>query len=204
MLKKYSISLIIAVVLITPITVFAIVNWMEKKWSDLPVFEGENYTIKDFQLTNQHGTTVSLQQWKGKIVVANFFFTHCPVICPKMTANLLTVKAAFPGEKNLLFNSFSVDPERDSVQKLKAFAERFGVTGSWHLLTGEKPLIYQLARKSFSVVATEEEGSADDFIHSEKLVLIDKTQRIRGYYNGTSAAAAQQLIQDIKKLQDEK
>jgi protein SCO1/2 len=204
MLKKYSISLIIAVVLITPITVFALVNWMEKKWSDLPVFEGERYPIETFQLRNQDGEKVTLEQWKGKIVVVNFFFTHCPVICPKMTSNLKTVQASFPTEKNLQFNSFSVDPERDSLQQLKTFAERFGISGDWNLLTGDKQTIYRIARESFSVAASEGDGDDHDFIHSEKLVLLDKTQRIRGYYNGTSATAAQQLIQDIKKLQDEK
>ena len=204
MLKKQSISLIIAVALITPITVFALVNWMEKKWRPLPVFEGNQYTLHDFRLTNQDNNTITLQQWKGKIVVANFFFTHCPVICPKMTTNLQAVQAFFSGEKDLLFNSFSVDPERDSVLQLKAFAKRFSISGNWHLLTGPKALIYDLARHSFAVAASEGNGSDEDFIHSEKLVLVDQNLKIRGYYNGTSPVAVQQLIQDINKLKDEK
>ena len=204
MLKKPSISIIIAVALIMPVTEFAIVNWLEKKWSALPIFEGEQFTIKDFQLKNQNNNTVTLQQWKGKIVLANFFFTHCPVICPKMSGNLKGVQAAFHGNEKLQFTSFSVDPERDSVPQLKAFAKRFGIRQNWDLLTGDKTVIYTLARKSFSVAADEGDGGEHDFIHSEKLVLIDQNQRIRGYYNGTSATAAQQLIQDIKKLQNEK
>ena len=119
-----------------------------------------------------------------------------------MTANLQTVKAAFD-EKDVRFTSFSVDPERDSVQSLKVFADRFGIGGNWQLLTGAKPVIYDLARNSLAVAAGKEDGSEADFIHSEKLVLIDANLKIRGYYNGTSAAAAQQLIQDIKKLKDE-
>lgn len=204
MLKKHSISLIIAIALITPITMFAIVNWMEKKWNDLPLFRGEHYTIKNFQFTNQNNKTVTLQQWKSKIVVANFFFTHCPVICPKMTANMKTVQASFSADKKLLFTSFSVDPDRDSVSQLKLFAARYGITGNWHLLTGDKAMIYTLARKSLSIVANEPGTDGKDFIHSEKLVLIDQNQKIRGYYNGTSATDTQKLIKDIKKLQDEK
>jgi protein SCO1/2 len=204
MLKKNAISLIVAIVLITPITVFALVHWMEKKWSALPVLNGPKQQLTNLQLTNQQGQTVSLDQCKGKTVVAGFFFTHCPVICPKMTASLKKVGAAFPDNPDLLFILFSVDPARDSVPVLKRYAERFGISGNWHLLTGDKTIIYGLACQSFAITATEGDGSESDFIHSEKLVLVDRQQRIRGYYNGTAAADVQQLIQDINKLQDEK
>lgn len=203
MLKKYSISLIIAVVLITPITVFAIVHWIENRGRALPVYKGENFTVRDFSLTNQNGQTVSLKDWKNKIVVADFFFTHCPLVCPKMTNNLKKVQAAFPGKKNLLFNSFSVDPVRDSVAQLALFAKKLGVSGDWNLLTGEKALIYRLARKSFSIAANDGDGGEHDFIHSDKLVLLDSQHRIRGYYSGTSDKDVLQLINDIKKLYNE-
>jgi protein SCO1/2 len=204
MLKKYSISLIIAVVLITPITVFAIVNWIENKGRALPVYEGENHKVTNFKLTNQYGDTVTLQNWKNKIVVADFFFTHCPLICPKMTSNLKKVQAAFPDKENLQFTSFSVDPVRDSVPQLKAFANRFGITGNWHLLTGDKVAIYKLARKSFAVDASKGDGGRHDFIHSDKLVLLDADHRIRGYYSGTTDKEVLQLINDIKKLYNER
>jgi protein SCO1 len=204
MLKKPSISLVVAVVLLVPLTVFALVHWAETKGKALPVYTGENHTVTDFSLQNQYGQRVSRKDWKGKIVVADFFFTNCPVICPKMTENLKKVKAAFPEEQALLFNSFSVDPVRDSVAQLKRFAERFGIGENWHLLTGEKAVIYHLARHSFSVAPTEGDGGESDFIHSDKLVLLDAQQRIRGYYSGTTDTDMQRLINDIKKLHNEK
>ncbi|RYZ61963.1 MAG: SCO family protein [Chitinophagaceae bacterium] len=203
MLKKPSISLIIAVVLITPITVFAIVHWIENRGRALPVYKGENFTVRDFSLTNQNGKTISLKDWKNKIVVADFFFTHCPLVCPKMTNNLKQVQAAFAGKNDLQFNSFSVDPARDSVTQLALFAQKFGVSGNWNLLTGEKALIYRLARKSFAIAANDGDGGDHDFIHSDKLVLLDKENRIRGYYSGTSEKDVLQLINDIKKLYNE-
>lgn len=204
MLKKYSISLVVAVVLIAPITVFALVHWMEKRWTALPVFEGASYTLRDFHLKNQDGQAVTVKDWNSKIVVVDFFFTHCTSICPKLTRSMKNVQAAYANKEDLLLNSFSVDPERDSVERLKAYARQFGINGNWNLLTGSKAAIYTLARKSFSVVATEGNGGEEDFIHTEKLVLIDKQQRIRGYYNGTSDSDVQQLITDIQKLNDEK
>ena len=204
MLKKYSISLIIAVVLITPIMVFAVLHWIENKGRTLPVYSGENSSVSDFMLTNQHGKTVTLHNWKHKIVVAGFFFTHCPVICPKMTRNLKKVQAAFSRRENIQFNLFSVDSERDSVVQLKLFADRFGLSGDWHLLTGDKAVIYRLARKSFSVAANDSDGSKHDFMHSDKLVLLDTQHRIRGYYSGTSDKDILLLINDIKKLYNER
>ncbi|HET7896781.1 MAG TPA: SCO family protein [Flavisolibacter sp.] len=192
-----------AIVLITPITVFAIVHWMELKWSSLPVFKGENYTLVDFQMKNQDGRTISLNDWNDKIVVVDFFFTHCTSICPKLTHSLKQVQAAYATDRQLLLNSFSVDPLRDSVERLQAYTSQFGIGGNWHLLTGNKMDIYRLARKSFSVVATDGDGGSQDFIHTEKLVLIDTHKRIRGYYSGTSDSDVQQLITDIKKIKNE-
>ena len=204
MLKKHSISLVVAIVLITPISVFALVHWMEKRWSALPVFDGVNYTLRDFSLKNQDGHAVTRADWNNKIVVVDFFFTHCSSICPRLTRSMKSVQAAYADKEDLLLNSFSVDPERDTVERLKAYARQFGLTGNWNLLTGNKADIYRLARNSFSVVATEGDGGREDFIHTEKLVLIDKQQRIRGYYNGTSDSDVQDLITDIQKLNDEK
>ena len=204
MLKKPSISLVVALALLVPLTMFAVVRWAETKQKALPVFAGENHTVFDFVLQNQEGKNVSLADWKGRIVVADFFFTHCPVICPKMTSNLKKVKEAFPGDQSLLFNSFSVDPRRDSVAQLKHFAERFAIGENWNLLTGDKALLYRLARHSIAVTATEVDGDENDFIHSDKLVLLDAQQRIRGYYSGTNNNDVQRLINDIKKLHNER
>jgi protein SCO1/2 len=103
----------------------------------------------------------------------------------------------------LLINSFTVDPERDSVGQLKSYAGKMDIHDNWQLITGEKKEIYKLARKSLLVVATDGDGGPNDFIHSELLVLVDQAKRIRGFYNGTDDAEVNNLLRDIKRLEKE-
>jgi protein SCO1/2 len=205
MQKRSAIGLFVMLVFIVPVTAWALLNLYEKKLQALPVIgKTREHRISDFKLTNQDGMIKSTDDWENKIVVANFFFTHCPVICPKMTNNLKKINKFFENDPTVLINSFSVDPERDSTAQLKKYADHFAInTWNWNLLTGDKKEIYRLARNSFIVVATDGDGGAEDFIHSEKLVLIDKQKRIRGYYDGTSDKEVGQLIIDIKKLKHE-
>lgn len=203
MSKKYSIWFFVAVVVLLPMCVFAVVKWYEHSFTKLPVLGGDNHTISDFKLVNQYGSTTSLHDWEGKITVNNFFFTHCPSICPKMVRNLKNVQQLLGGDSELLINSFTVDPERDSVAQLKSYALRMDIQNNWQLITGDKKQIYKLARKSFLVVATDGDGGPDDFIHSEMLVLVDKQKRIRGFYSGTSEEEAKSLLRDIKRLEKE-
>ena len=212
MKKGLTIWIFLAAVFILPLVVYSGYLFFEQKFQKLQVYgkkeivNGQKiqHTIADFELVNQDGIKKGIEDWQGKIVVADFFFTHCPVICPKMTANLKRVQQVF-SDNEILINSFSVDPQRDSAEQLKKYAKKFRINlDNWQLLTGDKKDIYRLARNSFMVVATDGDGGPDDFIHSEKLVLIDKNKRIRGYYDGTSEKETDQLIYDIKKLQDEK
>lgn len=203
MLSKYSKWLFVAVVFIVSFGLFGIVKWYESTFQQLPVFGPEGHTITNFNLQNQHDSNTTLDSWNGKIVVANYFFTHCPSICPKMIYSLKRVQA-YANIKNLQLNSFSVDPERDSVTQLQSYASKFDIKGNWNLLTGDKKQLYVLARKSFLVVATDGDGGPDDFIHSDKLVLIDVQKRIRGFYDGTDEASVNSLIKDIKKLANER
>jgi protein SCO1/2 len=204
MWRRFNIWLFLGIVIVFPLTVFAIVNWYERTVQSLPVLINKEHRIGDFKLINQQGNKSTTEEWRGKIVVANFFFTHCPVICPKMTANLKKLQETFAGNENLMLVSFSVDPQRDSVAELKKYTERFYINESnWQLLTGSKKEIYRLARKSFQVVATDGDGGDNDFIHSDQLILIDSKKRIRGYYEGTEKKEIAQLIRDIKKLEHE-
>jgi protein SCO1 len=205
--KKRAIWIFFGLCFLIPLSIYAVVNWYEKHLSALPVIgektEGRPHTVTAFQLLNQEGKMVSPGQWKGKTVVANFFFTHCPVVCPKMMRNMKTVEEATKN-KDLMLVSFTVDPQRDSVQQLKSYARRMGLnTTRWDLLTGDKKEIYRLARKSFLVVAADGDGGADDFIHSDKLVLIDRRLQIRGFYDGTENEDIKQLLIDINKLKHE-
>jgi protein SCO1/2 len=202
MLKKYTILSFLLIVLVLPFTVFGVVKWIENRFQKLPVYEYIGPTL-NFNLKNQYGEIVDQKHWEDKIIIADFFFTHCPVVCPKMKKNLLRVEAAFRKDADIKINSFSVDPERDSVAQLKKFADKIGISGNWNLLTGDKIDIYRLARNSFRIVATDGDGGESDFIHSEKFVLLDKQKRIRGYYTGTDEEEVNKLIKDIKKLKHE-
>ncbi len=201
--KGYGVWLFVVAVMIVPFTAFGIVKWYEQNFTQLPVLGPPKHTIADFNMKNQYGATISSIAWGNKIVIADFFFTHCPVVCPKMTRSLKKVQQQFAGEKELLITSFTVDPLRDSIAQLSSYAIKMDIRDNWLLLTGEKKEIYKLARKSFLVVATDGDGGPDDFIHSELLVLLDKQKRIRGYYNGTDGEDVDKLILDVRRLQRE-
>ncbi|HEX2532361.1 MAG TPA: SCO family protein [Chitinophagaceae bacterium] len=202
MKHRITIWLFVAVVVLVPMTVYGIVKLLENHYQSLPVLIGNDHRVGSFRMTNQAGQPVSEAAYDGRITVTDFFFTRCPVICPKMTRSLKQVQEAF-GDK-IRIRSFTVDPGRDTPAVLAAYRKRFAISGaSWQLLTGDKKEIYKLARNSFRVVATDGDGGPQDFIHSDRLVLTDRRQRIRGYYDGTDPQAVNQLINDIKKLTDE-
>lgn len=212
MSNRTTIWLFVSLVFVLPAVIYLTTDWWGEQMEKLPVLgpaidnagKQATHTISDFRLTNQDGNIKSTSDWKGRIVIADFFFTHCPAICPKMTKNLKKVQESYRNDERLLFNSFTVDPERDSAAVLKAYTARFGLdTRNWSLLTGDKKDLYKLARNSFMIVATDGDGGPDDFIHSEKLVLIDRQKQIRGYYTGTDDAEIQRLIRDIQKLKNE-
>jgi protein SCO1/2 len=199
MLKKYTTLFLVACVIVLPVTAYCLADWYTQSFGKLPVYGEKGHTISEFSLKAQDGSVETKQSWTNKIVVANYFFTHCGSICPKMMYELKRVRAAFP-DATVLLNSFSVDPERDTVARLKLYAEQFGISGNWRLLTGDKVQLYRLARKSFLLTVTDGDGGPNDFIHSEQLVLIDRHQQIRGFYKGTDEKEVAQLINDIKKL----
>lgn len=213
MKNKNNIWLLVLAVFVIPFAAFGVVNWIEKKFNRLPVYgitknkDGKKieHVIPAFSFINQDSEIVSTESWNDKIIVADYFFTHCPTICPKMTNNLKKVQEKYYDDKEIEIFSFTVDPGRDNPARLKAFAERFGINNSkWTLLTGDKKELYKMARNGFMIAATDGDGGPDDFIHSEKLVLVDKHRRIRGYYSGTNSLDVELLLNDIKKLKHEK
>ncbi len=160
------------------------------------------HTVGKFRLTDQTGAVVTEQTVRGKIHVANFFFTRCPATCPKLTAAFSQVQTAFADQPDLVLLSFSVMPWADSVARLREYAQQHRVqAGKWHLLTGPKAAIYTLARRSY--FAEETPGLTSDstqFLHTEHLVLVDRTGRIRGLYKGTQALDTERLVDDIRAL----
>lgn len=166
---------------------------------------GIGHTIGDFQFTDQSNQTIGLSTVKNKVFVAEYFFTNCGTICPRMTAQMERVQHAFKGNKNLKILSFTVDPENDTVDQLNRYAQQHGANSTqWHFLTGEKTELYRVARRYFFVLKPAEvENQGDvgsDFIHTNNFVLVDQQQRIRGYYDGTSEKSVDKLIKDIQRL----
>ena len=162
------------------------------------------HKIGPFSLTNQNGLKVTEQDYRNKIYVADFFFTTCQGICPKMTANMGLIQEAIKEDSQVKLVSFSVTPEIDSVAQLKKYALEKGVIDTkWNLLTGEKKHIYELARKSFFAAKNDGDGGRNDMIHTENFILIDPDKRIRGFYDGTDTNVMKKLIADIKILQKE-
>jgi protein SCO1/2 len=195
-----------------PLFAFLLVDWYENKYDRLPVLGGTMqvngkempHRVHPFTLVNQDGQLFYSAVWQQKIVVVNFFFTHCGSICPKMTWHLQSVAKAFVGNQQIQLVSCTVDPERDTPLVLKQYAAAYDIDSSqWNLLTGKKKDIYRLARKEFFLTATDGDGGENDFIHSDQLVLLDGQQQIRGYYSGIDDKQVKQLIHDIKKLSHE-
>jgi len=162
------------------------------------------HTVRDFALTDQLGRPFSQAQTKGKIYVADFFFTTCQSICIPMGKNMSKLVKEFKDQPDVVFVSHTVDPETDSVPVLKEYAEQHDAPpNQWYLLTGPKKVIYDLARYDYFVTATEGDGGPDDFVHTQNFALIDKLGRIRGYYDGTKADEVEKLGKDIRILQQE-
>ena len=161
------------------------------------------HRIADFSLLNQNGDTITQENYRDKIYVADFFFTTCPTICPIMTANLVEVQAALADDPEVLLLSHSVTPEIDSVAQLKKYAIEKGVNDAkWNLVTGDKKQIYELARKSYLAVQEDGDGGPFDMIHTENFILVDKQRRIRGFYDGTKEEEMDRLLSDIEILKN--
>lgn len=169
---------------------------------------GFGHHIGSFKFMNQNGQWITDQEMKGNISVVEYFFTTCKSICPIMNEQMQRVHTTFSKDPGIKIFSFTVDPEIDTVEQLKRYAESHQARpGKWHFLTGNKADLYALARKSFFVLKPAEAqnlgDAGSDFIHTNNFVLIDKNLRIRGYYDGTSPKEVNELISDIKRLQNE-
>ncbi len=176
-------------------------HWLDQDATELQDF----HRIPDFQLVNQNGRSITAKDFTGKIYVADFIFTSCAGICPKMMNNMAIVQDAFKDDPAVLLISHSVTPAKDSVPVLREFADAKGlIDGKWHLVTGVQQDIYDLGRQAYFV--EEDLGlqkEADEFLHTENFVLIDANRHIRGIYNGINRASIDQLIADIKTLKAE-
>jgi len=171
------------------------------------------HRLPEFALTNQLGQKVSWQDMHGKVIVADFFFTHCPTICPGLTVSMKRFQDGVTNTKRvgdktadfLHLLSFSIDPERDSTERLKMWADRFQVNpDQWWLLTGSKKMIYDTIIKAMKIPAEDGKGVDSNFFHTDHFVLIDTNRYVRGYYHGLDSASMSKLSEDIILLTLEK
>lgn len=186
---------------------------------------GNRKRVPDFTFINQDSLVVSNRDYLGKVYIVEFFFTSCPTICPVMTKNLVKIQNDFKDVENFGVASFSIDPKNDTPTTLKTYTEKYGITNlDWHLMTGDRDQIYELANKGFNIFAQQNPSVPGGFEHSGMFALVDKRGFIRSrvdefgnpiiYYRGTISeeegandeGEKEQisiLKEDIKKLLDE-
>ena len=159
-----------------------------------------DYRAPDFRLTTHRGATLSEADLAGRVHVVDFFFTACPTICPTMTRHLRLVQAAFTDGVGPSILSHTIDPRRDTPERLRDYAGKNAIeSADWHLLTGEQQDIFDLSR-GYKVQAYGGDNSGNDIFHDGTFVLLDGQRRIRGYYDGLNGADVERLINDIKTL----
>ena len=159
------------------------------------------HKITDFKFLNQDSLWVSEKNMAGKIYVADFFFTTCPTICPKMKTQLLRIYDKFAEDDRVRILSHTIDPEYDGVRVLKEYAKKLNITSPrWNLLTGKKTDIYRLGEKSYMVTAQEDANEVGGFVHSGAFILVDQNRHVRGIYDGTNEEDVNHLIEDMTLL----
>lgn len=159
------------------------------------------HSIPDFSFINQSGDTITQKNYEGKIYIADFFFTTCPGICPKMSAQMHYLEERLKDYNDVMFLSHTVDPEKDTVESLAAYSKLVHAnTKRWNFVTGSKEAIYKQALYGYLINANEDILAPGGFLHSELFVLVDKNKHIRGFYDGTSVDQAKKLIDAVKVL----
>ena len=145
---------------------------------------GEPKKVPEFSFTDQNGNIITNKDYEGKVYLVEFFFTTCPTICPRMNSNLIQIQNNFEGIDNFGVASFTINPNYDTPEVLKAYAEKYGITNpNWHLMTGEQNAIYKLANEGFNLYTAEDESVDGGFEHSGNFALIDKNGFIRSRFD---------------------
>jgi len=208
-MNKTSIFLIVFFIVLASAFVTYSLKYL-KKPEKLPVISSNTgHHVQAFKFVNQEGDTITNKDVEGKIYVVEYFFTTCKGICPKMNENMSKVYEAFRGNESVKILSHSVDPKKDTVAAMKEYSLRFDADPKqWMFLTGDKQELYDVARYSYLISATDDTAAVEiesDFIHSDRFVLVDRDGYVRGrFYKGTDMNEVDQLIGDIKELLKEK
>lgn len=218
--KKALIALLVAITL--PLSGYLVVSYYSSRAIQMPqryfydsvkvnndngklTYDTSWHHVKNLHFTNQLGQQVSLNDLKGKILVIDFFFTHCPSLCPRLAMSMKKLQNSFPNNDSIVqFLSISIDPEHDSLPQLRSWAKRFDVNpDSWWLGTGNRDSIYNFALTELK--ASVADSNVDTaFIHSDKFFLLDKDRVVRGWFSGEDSLEQSQLVHDIPLLMLEK
>ncbi|HLF36222.1 MAG TPA: SCO family protein [Cyclobacteriaceae bacterium] len=165
------------------------------------VYDTVYHKIADFRFYDQDSAEITNQTFSGKIYIADFFFTSCPTICPRMNTQLLRVYEKFRDNPHIAILSHSIDPYNDSISVLKDFADKLGVSSDqWHFVAGDQDKIFEIGQKSYMVTAMNDLSEPGGFLHSGALIMVDPERRIRGIYDGTKPEEVDHLINDIPNL----
>ena len=170
-----------------------------------PVWDKPVHKIPPYAFINQFGDTISQKDYEGKIYIANFFFTTCPGICPRLTKNMLLLQDKYEHDATVMFLSHTVMPWVDTPEVLATYALKNKInTKQWHLVTGDKEALYNIARTGYFADQDFTATSDDDsFIHTENFVLVDTNGHIRGVYNGTLEIEVDRIERHIELLKSE-
>ncbi len=163
--------------------------------------------VQPFSFVNQYNRVITQKDLAGKVYIAEYFFTTCKGICPKMNTNMKKIYTAFKDEKDFYILSHTVDPGTDTVKRMKKYADSLGVsTSNWWFLTGRKDSLYQAARVSYLLDDPNNghDKIEDQFIHTQFFALVDKNGRVRKIYDGLKNDELDELKKDIPKLMNEK
>lgn len=176
-------------------------NGVEDPYDECQYASTGQHVIPEFNFVDQDSLPRGKEGMEGKITIVDFFFTSCPSICPVMSTEMERVQDAFRDEPLVQIYSISIDPDYDSPEVLSQYAELHGARkDKWFFLTGPREQTYELARCGFVLPTIDGGKSPDDFIHSDKFVLVDEIGRIRGYYSGTNREGVDELILETKVL----
>ena len=162
------------------------------------------HQIPDFEFINQDSVKITQKDYAGKIYVADFFFTTCPTICPKMKTQMLRIYEKFKDNPKVGILSHSIDPRHDTPAVLREFMNNLGIKSkTWQMVTGDKAKIYEIGQKSYMVSATDDPSEPGGIVHSGAFILVDKNRHIRGIYDGTVPEKVDKLMQDMEILLNE-
>ena len=205
-MKRSTGKIILVIVLALPVLLAVLLKKSKFGYKELPIYTSDEmgtevpYTIDSFILTDQNNSPFTRDSIGDKIFISNFFFTSCPDVCPTINGHIKIATQKLENSTDILFLSHTVDPYNDSVPVMKDYAEMFEADDNqWKFLTGKKSTIYHLARDSYKAVI-QEVPDTNTFIHSEKIMLIDKQFRVRGIYNGMNFDEVMDLIKDARFL----